>query len=148
MVGELKRPPGLCFCALSLLKIRGRAAETLTPNTSTMNPTTSSFLIDSIPPTGAAPFGPDTSRNRLAVAREMLVTLETLTNAGQRHLMAKVVSFIEGQVAQAPAARGRQRALATQLLAQLRRESDRPFPEVAAFRSRAEGLIGLLAPTV
>ncbi|HLK89759.1 MAG TPA: hypothetical protein VKZ18_07690 [Polyangia bacterium] len=111
-----------------------------------MNPPTTSYFIDTIPPSAPAPFVADTSGSRLAVAREMLVTLETLTNAGQRHLMAKVVTFIEGQVAEAPAARGRQRATAAQLLAQLKRESDRPFPEVAAFRSRAEGLIGLLAP--
>jgi hypothetical protein len=109
-----------------------------------IEPTANSAVIAA--PTRTAPFALESSRNRLAVAQEMLVTLETLTNAGQRHLMAKVVSFIEGHVAaEAPVARDRQRAMASQL-AQLKRESDRPFPEVAAFRSRAEGLIGLLAP--
>jgi hypothetical protein len=146
MFGELKRPSGSCFCALFPAQDPGEGAEPLVAKTSTMNPPTASFFVDSIPPPAAAPFVADTSSSRLAVAREMLVTLETLTNAGQRHLMAKVVTFIEGQVGESPAARDRQRATAAQMLVQLRRESDRPFPEVAAFRSRAEGLIKLLAP--
>jgi hypothetical protein len=89
--------------------------------------------------------GPATSPSNLAVAGEMLAMLETLTNAGQRHLMAKVVTFIEGHIAKAtPGVRDRQRAAA--LLTQLRRESERPSPEVAAFRAHAERLIALLAP--
>jgi hypothetical protein len=111
-----------------------------------MNPYPPSLALD-LAPRAVAPLLPTTSPSRLAVAREMLVTLETLTNAGQRHLMAKVVTFIEGHVATATAGvRERPRAAALQLLGQLRRESERPSPDVATFRSRAETLIALLAP--
>lgn len=110
-----------------------------------MNPYIPSLSLDLAPTRAVGPLlAPATSPSRLAVAREMLVTLETLTNAGQRHLMAKVVTFIEGHIA--TAARERLRAAALQILTQLKRESERPSPDVAAFRSHAETLIALLLP--
>jgi hypothetical protein len=113
-----------------------------------MNPYIPSPSMDLAASRAVAPLlASTTSPSRLAVAREMLVTLETLTNAGQRHLMAKVVTFIEGHIATAtPGARGLQRAAALQLLTLLKRESERPSPGVAAFRAQAERLIALLAP--
>lgn len=91
---------------------------------------------------------PQLPASRLAVAREMISTLETLTNAGQRHFMAKVVIFIEGQVAAAGPVSEDARDAALQSLEQLRRESARPLPDVVTFRNRADDLIGLLAPAL
>jgi hypothetical protein len=111
-----------------------------------MTPYTPSHSLELAPSRAVAPLLATTSSpSRLAVAREMLATLETLTNAGQQHLMAKVVAFIQGDIATAaPGARDRQRAAA--LLTQLRRESERPAPDVATFRGHAETLIALLTP--
>jgi hypothetical protein len=96
---------------------------------------------------GAAAVAPSVPPSRFAVAREMLSTLETLTNAGRRHCMAKVVVFIEGQVALvAPQVGKCRRDAAMEFLEQLRRESSRPLPDVASFCTRADDLIGLLAP--
>jgi hypothetical protein len=36
--------------------------------------------------------------DKLATIRQMLATLDTLTIAGRRHLMAKVLAFVDGQV--------------------------------------------------
>jgi hypothetical protein len=77
----------------------------------------------------------------------MLEKLDTLTDAGQRHLMAKVLTFIQGHVAtEVPGHREHQRTPALQLLGQLRRETERPAPDLVTFRSQAETLIALLAP--
>ena len=110
-----------------------------------MDPHIASLSLDleasrPVPPLLASAASP----SRLAVAREMLETLETLTNAGQRHLMAKVVTFVRGQVS--AAARERPRAVAFQLLTELQRQSERPSPDLAAFRTVAETLLALLAP--
>jgi hypothetical protein len=107
-----------------------------------------SLSLDAAPSRAVAPLlAAATSPSRLAVAREMLETLETLTNAGQRHLMAKVVTFIQGHVSQAaPIARERPRAALFQHLTELQRQAERPSPDLAAFRSHAQALLGLLAP--
>jgi hypothetical protein len=90
---------------------------------------------------------PEFPSSRFAVAREILSTLETLTNAGRRHFMAKVVVFIEGQVAAVGVSAVRRDA-ALESLEQLKRESARPLPDVTSFRNRADDLIGLLAPAL
>jgi len=96
---------------------------------------------------GTAAIAPHLLSGRFSVAREMLSTLETLTNAGRRHCMAKVVVFIEGQVALVAPEVGESRCdAAMACLEQLKRESSRPLPDVTTFRSRADDLIGLLAP--
>jgi hypothetical protein len=111
-----------------------------------MTPYIPSLSLDLAASRAVAPLlAPAPSPATLAIAGEMVGTLETLTNAGQRHLMAKVVTFIEGHLATAvPGARERQRAAA--LLTQLKRESERPSPDVAAFRGHADTLIALLPP--
>jgi hypothetical protein len=112
-----------------------------------MNPDIPSPALQLSPSRAVVPLlAPATSPSRLAVAREMLATLETLTDAGQRHQMEKVVTFIEGHLAAAVAgAREHQRAAVLPLLTQLKRESERPSPVVAAFRDDAERLLALLA---
>jgi hypothetical protein len=78
--------------------------------------------------------------------REMLATLDTLTVAGQRHLMTKVIAFVDGQVARAIQRAGHgDRSMLLEQVALLRRESDRQLPSVPAFGERAERLIALLA---
>jgi hypothetical protein len=119
-----------------------------------MDPHFSSFAPPLAPALELAPsrpvvplLAPAASPGRLAVAREMLATLETLTNAGQRHLMEKIVALIEGHVvATALRARERRRGAALQLSTLLKRESERRSPRAAAFRGYAERLIALLTP--
>lgn len=96
---------------------------------------------------GAAAIASNLPSSRFAVAREMLSTLETLTNAGRRHCMAKVVVFIEGEVALVAREVGQcRRDAAKEFLEQLKRESSRPLPDVTRFCSRADDLISLLTP--
>jgi hypothetical protein len=81
-----------------------------------------------------------------ATIRQMLATLDSLTIAGQRHLMAKVVSFVDGQMTRVlqHVGPGNRRTLLDQL-ALLKGESDRQLPSVPVFGQRAESLIALLA---
>jgi hypothetical protein len=82
---------------------------------------------------------------RLTTIRQMLATLDTLTFAGQRHLMGKVVAFVDGQVERAAHHAGlRDRSLLLEQLTILKRESDRQLPSVPLFGERAESLLSLL----
>jgi hypothetical protein len=83
--------------------------------------------------------------DKLTTIREMLASLDTLTFAGQRHLMTKVIAFVDPQVHRVidhapPGERGR----LLEELSFLRRESDRQLPSVPAFGERAAGLLALL----
>ena len=82
----------------------------------------------------------------LSVVREMLGNIETLTAAGQRHTMAKVVGFI-GQQATSCSQKltPHNRSMLGQLLGQLTRESERLSPDARSFGGHAEALVGLLA---
>ena len=81
---------------------------------------------------------------RLAIVREMLSDLDTLTLAGQRYAMMKIMTFFEGQSASAPMS-GRTRFLIAHLLHQLIVENQRPCPDARRFRRHAEGVIILLS---
>lgn len=82
---------------------------------------------------------------RMITIREMLATLDTLTIAGQQHLMSRVAGFIEGQVTQAAQhVRGGNRRMLAEQLGLLKHEAGRPLPSVTAFRQRAENLLDLL----
>jgi len=76
----------------------------------------------------------------IATMREMLATLETLTVAGRRHNMRKIVSFIERLLGGA-----RPHLVAAALLERLARESSRPHPDVRRFSETGERLLGLLS---
>ena len=83
---------------------------------------------------------------QLAVIAGMLSTLDTLTNAGQRHMMNKVVSFLKEQTGRV----GRRLSLRNQrafadLLDHLTRDSERLLPDVCPFSHHADGLVALLA---
>jgi len=82
---------------------------------------------------------------RVATIREMLSTLDTVTHAGQQHLMNRVVDFVQAQVQQAcrRASSGNRRMLLEQLDL-IKREAGRRLPSVPAFRPRAENLLRLL----
>lgn len=84
--------------------------------------------------------------SNLETLREMVVSLDTLTIAGQRHLMMKVIAFLDGYVGRLlhEASHGR-RAVLFERLTDLRRESARQLPSVRAFGERAESLLALLA---
>ena len=89
---------------------------------------------------------PPPPRLPLSVIREMLVMLDNLTIAGQRHLMEKVVHFVEEQVPRLTASVSRRNsATVATILEGLRRESDRLVPDVAAFSRGAESLLALMA---
>ena len=82
----------------------------------------------------------------LDVVREMIRTMETLTLAGQRHTMARIVAFIDQRATRCERTIGiHNRNMLEQLLEELTRESRRIFPDVRSFGSRAEALLGLLA---
>ena len=84
---------------------------------------------------------------KLTTIRQMLATLETVTIAGQRHLMTKVVAFVDGQVSRAisQAGPGNRRMLLEQLML-LKGEAGRQLPSVPVFGARAENLLALLTP--
>jgi hypothetical protein len=95
---------------------------------------------------GPAETEPPPPRLPLSVIREMLVMLDNLTIAGQRHLMEKVVHFVEEQVPRlATSVSRRNHAAVATILEELHHESDRLVPDVAAFSRGAESLLALLA---
>ncbi|HVV48369.1 MAG TPA: hypothetical protein VHO06_01800 [Polyangia bacterium] len=82
---------------------------------------------------------------QLPVIREMLGTFDTLTIAGQRHLMEKVVGFVDSKTrAVGPRMSNRNRATLLELLTRLRQESQRLVPDPVCFTRHAENLITLL----
>jgi hypothetical protein len=82
---------------------------------------------------------------QFSVIREMLGNLDTLTIAGQHHIIDKVIAFVDARVRQA-ATRASKRNSATlmDVMTQLRNESDRLSPDSTRFAQRAENLISLL----
>lgn len=83
---------------------------------------------------------------QVSTIREMLRLLDTQTIAGQRHLMAKVVALVGPHIEQAIRHVGPgNRRIVVEQLALLRSEAARPFPSVAMFGRRADGLLTLLA---
>ncbi len=82
------------------------------------------------------------------VIREMLSGLETLTAAGQRHSIGKILAFIRTRLRESgPLLSGRNRETVGELLDQLTRESARPWPDLRDVRERTESLIALLPST-
>jgi hypothetical protein len=78
--------------------------------------------------------------------REMLSMLETLTIAGQHHVMEKVIGFAEVRIAREVRRGGAasRRGLWEQLDC-LRREAGHIVPDVSSFARRGESLMALLA---
>ena len=83
------------------------------------------------------------------VVQEMLATLDTLTAAGQRHTMGKVVSFISDAIKRLGSSVSlRNRSTLTELLSRLAHESERRSPDVQRFRGSADSLLELLSDLV
>jgi hypothetical protein len=84
------------------------------------------------------------SPGRVQTVREMVRGLDTLTGAGQRHVMGKVVDFIVAELrGRGPAPGRRARALA-RTLDRIASEPARLAPAVRPFARRAEVLLALL----
>jgi len=82
---------------------------------------------------------------QLPVIHEMLGMLDTLTIAGQQHVMEKVVDFVDSKTrAVAPRMGDRNRVTLFDLLRRLREESQRLVPDPLRFTRHAESLITLL----
>jgi hypothetical protein len=81
-----------------------------------------------------------------SVIRGMLSTLDTLTAAGQHHVMSKIIRYLghEATHARRSLSHGNQHAFA-ELLGHLTEESERLWPDIRAFSRRVEGLMALLA---
>lgn len=82
----------------------------------------------------------------LAVVREVLSTLDTLTTAGQQHTMAKLVGVIQDRSSRVlPGISSRNRDKLAELMAHLRRECNRALPDVRRFSDGADRVVALLS---
>jgi len=83
---------------------------------------------------------------QLTVVREMLATLETLTAAGQQHIMEKIAVVVRDQVRRAAPylSRHDQERMGRQL-DELVGEADRFSPDATLFTRRAEAVLESLA---
>jgi hypothetical protein len=85
---------------------------------------------------------------QLLVIQEMVRTFDTLTTAGQRYTMSKIVGFGRDQIERAcDRVSWRNQSAIADLLEKLDRESARPLPDTFRFGERVERLVGLLAST-
>ena len=83
---------------------------------------------------------------QVSVLGDMVATLDTLTTAGQHHVIGKVVAVVRDQVQRAaPLVSRREREILAGLVEEMEHESDRVSPNLSVFTPRAERLIGLLA---
>ena len=83
---------------------------------------------------------------QVSVLGDMVATLDTLTTAGQQHVIGKVVAVVRDQVQRAaPLVSRREREILAGLVEEMARQSDRVSPDLSVFTPRAERLIGLLA---
>lgn len=85
---------------------------------------------------------------RLIVIQEMLRSIETLTLAGQRHQIVKMVSLLEEEIVERAREDGDVRAEAVAvLLPRLRCEAERMVPDVRAFTDSAALLVDAIQET-
>ena len=90
-----------------------------------------------------------TVRRRLAIGKEMVATMETLTGAGQRFQMSKLVVFLDDEFQRCfGAAPGTRRRVIAWWLRQLHGEAERVSPDAAAFSRRAETVIEAISAAV
>lgn len=83
---------------------------------------------------------------QVSVIGGMLATLDTLSAAGQHHVMSKVLAVVREQVRRAsPLVSRPKRAALAGLLKYLQRESERRSPDPSVFAPCAERLIEILA---
>ena len=83
---------------------------------------------------------------QVSVLGDMVATLDTLTTAGQHHVIGKVVAVVRDQVQRAaPLVSRREREILAGLVEEMEQASDRVSPDLSVFTPRAERLIELLA---
>jgi hypothetical protein len=83
---------------------------------------------------------------QVSVLGDMVATLDTLTTAGQQHVIGKVLAVVRDQVQRAaPLVSRREREILAGLVEEMAHESDRMSPDLAVFTPRAERLFGLLS---
>jgi hypothetical protein len=83
---------------------------------------------------------------QVSVLGDMVATLDTLTTAGQQHIIGKVLAVVRDQVQRAaPLVTRREREILAGLVEEMAHESDRVSPDLSVFTPRAERLFGLLA---
>lgn len=98
-----------------------------------------------VPPATARRREDPTLCRQLGIIGEMLTTMDTLTTAGQRHNMDRIVAFIREKADHASLPLGRRnRAVLAELLDRLTQEAHRRSPSVAGFTRTAESLLSLL----
>jgi len=96
------------------------------------------------PPVSVVSFLP--AHTRLDVIHAMLGDLETATNAGQRYVMAKLLTqFREAASAAEPSLSDRLRRSIRNTLAQLAGEAERLLPDTEAFARGARSLAAALS---
>jgi hypothetical protein len=83
---------------------------------------------------------------QVSVLGDMVATLDTLTTAGQQHVIGKVVAVVRDQVRRAaPLVSRGEREILAGLVEEMQHASDRVSPDLSVFTPRAERLFGLLA---
>jgi hypothetical protein len=103
-----------------------------------------------LPGNGTAPAAHSADASSgLVTVKEMLAGMAVQTVAGQRYTMAKVVGFLQGQIAvTAVRASSRNKREVSRLIHQLAREAERPLPNSRYFSDRAHRLVALLIATL
>lgn len=84
-------------------------------------------------------------RSMLGTIREMIGRLDSLTIAGQRHVMDKVVTALRAEITQAARTSERNRRAVVDHLGLLAAQSEGSWPDVRGFSLRAENLVALLS---
>jgi hypothetical protein len=111
-----------------------------------MSASRSSNAASAAVPHARLPIGQDDRQDlRLDVIREMLSTMDTLPEAGQRYIMTKVVGFIGKQISQnglAPSRRNQ--ATLSEIVERLERESTCLVVDAERFTQHARILLDLL----
>ena len=103
-----------------------------------MNPS-----LASAPTSRRAPH-PALLAGELAVIGEMVASLDSLTHAGRHHVMAKIVTFVQGRVGPAVAKSApAERARIGEMVDRLKNEAARPLPVVASFTDAVQRLLAV-----
>ena len=102
-----------------------------------------SLSLASVPTSHPVPYA-ELYAGQVAVIGEMLAGLDSLTNAGRHHVMAKIVAFVQARVGSAPGSRSpTERARIAEMLDRLQREAARPLPVVGAFTESVQRLLAV-----
>ncbi len=107
------------------------------------------LIVEPIPPTprSVKPALRDSAgncRTQGAIVREMLLTMDTLTIAGQRYIMRKIVEILSNRIDSMLSLRRQDRGTLSRMVNSLRVQCDHLLPDVRTFTARAEALLSVL----